>query len=70
MDKNHFQNTDLADISRTERLVNTSANMAGSNGKSIARSCLGNEAKLDRSYRLIRNENVSNHRIQAYCFVS
>ncbi|MFT7682501.1 MAG: hypothetical protein ACI935_001976 [Moritella dasanensis] len=44
--KDHFQHADLGDIRRAERLVNTCANMAGSSGKSIARSCLGNEAKL------------------------
>jgi hypothetical protein len=47
--KNHFQHADLGDTRRTVRLVNTGANMAGSSGKSIARSCLGNEAKLEGS---------------------
>jgi hypothetical protein len=59
MGKNHVQHADLGDTCRTERLVNTGANMAGSSGKSIARSCLGNKAKLEISYRLIRYENVS-----------
>jgi hypothetical protein len=43
-------------------------NMAGSSGKSIARSCLGNEAKLEGSYRLIRNENVSPEMIRVAGF--
>jgi hypothetical protein len=66
--KAHFQHADLGDIRRTERLVNTCANMAGSSGKSIARSCLGNEAKLEGSYRLIRNENVSPEMIRVAGF--
>jgi hypothetical protein len=66
--KDHFQHADLGDIRRTERLVNTCANMAGSSGKSIARSCLGNEAKLEGSYRLIRNENVSPEMIRVAGF--
>ena len=66
--KDHFQHADLGDIRRTERLVNTSANMAGSSGKSIARACLGNEAKLEGSYRLIRNDNVSPEMIRVAGF--
>jgi len=66
--KDHFQHADLGDIRRTERLVNTCANMVGSSGKSIARSCLGNEAKLEGSYRLIRNENVSPEMIRVAGF--
>jgi hypothetical protein len=57
--KDHFQHANLGDSRRTERLVNTCANMAGSSGKSIARACHCHEAQLEGAYRLIRNQHVS-----------
>ncbi|WP_081248463.1 IS4/Tn5 family transposase DNA-binding protein [Shewanella baltica] len=51
--KDHFQHANLGDPHRTERFVNTAPNMAGSNGKSIARACRGHEAQLEGAYRLI-----------------
>lgn len=64
----HFQHAKLGDYRRTERLVNISANMAKSSGKSIASSCLGNEADLEGAYRLIRNKKVSPEMIRVAGF--
>jgi hypothetical protein len=66
--KDHFQHANLGDSRRTERLVNTCANMAGSSGKSIARACRGHEAQLEGAYRLIRNQHVSPEMIRVAGF--
>lgn len=44
--KDHFQLANLGNSRRTDRLVNTCANMAGS----IARACHGHEAQLEGAY--------------------
>ena len=66
--KDHFQHACLGDARRTQRLINTCADMAGSSGKSIAKSCIGNGSKLEGTYRLIRNNHVSLEMIRAAGF--
>lgn len=55
----HFNHAALGDQRRTRRLCTIAEQMATGSGKSIARSCNGEDAKLEGAYRLIRNDEVS-----------
>ncbi|UJF17058.1 IS4 family transposase [Vibrio sp. SS-MA-C1-2] len=65
---NHFANTELGDKRRTDRLKQVASQLASAAGKSLARTCEGDESKLEGAYRLIRNENVSASVIRANGF--
>lgn len=47
---NHFTNGLFGDSRRTDRVIEVAADMARCSGKSIALSCLGNEAKVEGPY--------------------
>ncbi|MBM7070993.1 IS4 family transposase, partial [Shewanella sp. 202IG2-18] len=66
--KNHFENAKTGDERRTQRLVETAADMARCSGKSIALSCQGDEAKQEGAYRLIRNDKVAPETIRCSGF--
>ena len=66
--KNHFENAKTGDERRTQRLVETAADMARGSGKSIALSCQGDEAKQEGAYRLIRNDKVTPETIRCSGF--
>lgn len=53
-----FGGSDLGDTRRTERLVDVAARMASQMGRSLAKSCGGDQAALLGGYRLMRNEAV------------
>ena len=53
-----FGECKLGDARRTERLVNVAARMSRQMGKSLAKSCEGDDAALLGSYRLLRNDAV------------
>ncbi len=53
-----FGRSDLGDTRRTERLVDVAARMASQMGRSLAKSCGGDQAALLGGYRLMRNEAV------------
>jgi len=55
----HFHHAELGDKRRAARLTVVAEHMAVGSGKSVARSCNGEDAKLEGAYRLIRNDNVS-----------
>ncbi|MCL1125978.1 transposase DNA-binding-containing protein [Shewanella surugensis] len=65
---NHFKNGSFGDSRRTDCVIEVAADMARCNGKSIALSCRGNEAKVEGAYRLIRNDNISPEMIRASGF--
>ena len=54
-----FGECELGDARRTERLVNVAARMSKQMGKSLAKSCEGDDAALLGSYRLLRNDAVN-----------
>ena len=65
---NHFQNANLGDKRRTDRLTRVASQMASGSGKSLAQTCLGDESRLEGAYRLIRNDKVSASVIRAAGF--
>ncbi|MGF1743063.1 hypothetical protein L4C34_18755 [Vibrio profundum] len=64
----HFKRANLGDKRRAERLTRVAAQMATGSGQSLARTCLGDEAKLEGAYRLIRNDKVCPSVIRAAGF--
>jgi len=60
-----FGGSDLGDAKRTERLVDVAARMASQMGRSLAKSCEGDQAALLGGYRLTRNEAVEPEAIRA-----
>ena len=64
----HFHQAALGDKRRTKRLVTLAEQMAVNSGKSVAKSCKGEDAKLEGAYRLIRNDEVSPAVIRATGF--
>ena len=60
-----FGGSDLGDARRTARLVDVTARMAAQVGRSLAKSCEGNQAALLGGYRLIRNEAVEPEAIRS-----
>ena len=54
----HFAHANLGDIRRTRRLLSVGQQIATFLGESMARACNGVDAKLEGTYRLIRNEHV------------
>lgn len=55
----HFNHASLGDKRRVTRLVKVAGQLAIGSGKSLARTCHGEDARLEGAYRLIRNEKVS-----------
>ena len=53
-----FGECELGDARRTERLVSVAARMSKQMGKSLAKSCQGDNAALLGGYRLLRNDGV------------
>lgn len=53
-----FSECDLGDKRRTKRLIKIASDLAGKVGKSLSAVCEGNDAALEGSYRLIRNDSV------------
>lgn len=64
----HFEHANLGDKRRADRLTRVASQMASGSGKSLAQTCLGDECKLEGSYRLIRNDKVSPSVIRAAGF--
>ena len=60
-----FGGSDLGDARRTARLVDVAARMAAQVGRSLAKSCEGNQAALLGGYRLMRNEAVEPEAIRS-----
>lgn len=65
-----FGGSDLGDARRTERLVDVAARMASQMGRSLAKSCGGDQAALLGGYRLMRNEAVEPEAIRNGGFAS
>lgn len=53
-----FGRSDLGDQRRTGRLVDVAARMASQMGRSLAKSCEGDQAALLGGYRFMRNEAI------------
>jgi len=53
-----FQNCDLGDSRRTQRLIKVAENLANQTGESLSTSCGGDTAALEGAYRFIRNDNI------------
>lgn len=53
-----FQNAQLGDIRRTQRLVKLAAHLAAHTGQSIVQS-LSSSADIEAAYRFVRNDNIS-----------
>ena len=64
----HFEHANLGDKRRADRLTRVASQMASGSGKSLAQTCIGDESKLEGSYRLIRNDKVSPSVIRAAGF--
>ena len=54
----HFAHANLGDIRRTQRLTQIAQQFANFSGRSVARACDGVDAKIEGTYRLLRNEHV------------
>lgn len=63
-----FGACELGDERRTERLVSVAALMSKQTGKSLSKSCEGNAAALQGSYRLLRNGSVEPQAIRDGAF--
>ena len=68
--ENLFGKADLGDKRLTNRLVKLTGQMGRHIGKSIVKSCEGDEAKLEGAYRFIRNKRVDAAQIASSGFDS
>ena len=65
---NLFQSADLGDQRRVKRLAKVTAQWASNTGCSMAKSCQGDLAQLEGSYRLIRNPQVNAEHFRSAAF--
>src|SRR3990172_2881450 len=65
-----FGGCELGDVRRTRRVVKMAAQLATHTGRSLARSCDGDEIVQEGAYRLVRNHHVQAQALMAGGFLT